>query len=598
MAALIAAFAACSGGDPGVSGDDGGLSGSANDGGSSGSGKGGNGSGGKGSGGTIHLGGQKGSCDGAKTCKELGWECGYTLNECGELIDCADEGRTCGPNQVCVGGIDGPTKCVSGGAGECEVCSAIPTCDEKKVTRLSGRVVSPGRTDDDTANQVGVPNAIVYILRSTKVEDLPEIPTGIPIDGESCDRCEDQELGPVLAGAVTDATGRFELEEFIPVGREFLLVVKAGKFRRATKITIPEDGACESNELPTELPDNPTRLPRSMDDGLAVNIPKIAITTGRLDAMECVFEKMGIAHEEFDNPGNDADAPARIHLYRGGTGTTGSGARINNNTPRDTVLYSDLERLHKYDMVVADCEGQDYDSNNTQRDDWGGNVREYVNRGGRLFASHLSFTWLRGNGTEPYSEDAPYETGLGPVATWAQSVDSSSDEGTGVVSIGREKASPRIQNFADWLESEGVTGPPDYEFELLEPRSSTTGLGDHSEEFVYRKDGNGRIQQFSFNTPYGAPEEASCGRVAYSGFHVSIGDARNAIFPNHCDGDLTAQEKVLLYMLFDLGACVGSEPPPPPPCVPETCKSIGAACGFAPDGCGQVLDCGPCEPPK
>jgi hypothetical protein len=497
-----------------------------------------------------------------------------------------------------VGGIDGPTECVTGGLGDCEVCSAIPDCsDEPEVTRLSGRVVSPGRDDDDTANQVGVPNAIVYIVRTTDVDDLPAIASGIPSGGVSCDRCEDQDLGPVLAGTVTDASGNYVIEGNVPVGVEFLLVVKAGKFRRATTLTIPEEGACQSTTLPATLPDNPTRLPRDMGDGLAVNIPRIAISTGELDAMECVFEKMGIAHDEFGNPGDDGTAAARIHLYRGGDDAPGSGARIDGDTPHDSELYPELARLEAYDMVVADCEGPGWDSDFEQRDASGANLREYVNRGGRLFASHLSFSWLKDNGTDPYSEEDPSATGLGPAASWADNLDTTSSTGTGVVSVDRPAASPRIQNFADWMAHEDVATPPDYEFTIQEPRSMSTGLGEASEEFVYRSNGNERVQQFSFNTPYGAPDDATCGRVAYSGFHVSVGNASDATFPEHCDGDLTDQEKVLLYMLFDLGACVGDDPPPPP-CIPESCESLGAACGFAPNGCGEVLDCGPCSPPK
>ncbi len=49
------------------------------------------------------------------TCADLGWACGYTVDKCGNEIDCAKENLACSPNQVCIGGVDGPTKCVAGG---------------------------------------------------------------------------------------------------------------------------------------------------------------------------------------------------------------------------------------------------------------------------------------------------------------------------------------------------------------------------------------------------------------------------------------------------------------------------------------------------
>src|SRR5687767_4758455 len=36
------------------------------------------------------------------TCESLGWACGYTLDECGNEIDCG----VCGANEVCAGGLD------------------------------------------------------------------------------------------------------------------------------------------------------------------------------------------------------------------------------------------------------------------------------------------------------------------------------------------------------------------------------------------------------------------------------------------------------------------------------------------------------------
>ena len=365
------------------------------------------------------------------TCEQLGWACGYTVS-CGKVTNCADEGRTCGSGEVCVGGLNGqPTKCVAGSVGTCDVCAAIPACSgAPQKTVLTGRVITPGRDDNETADQVGIPNAIVYIPRSADPSTLPAISTGIPSGAASCDRCDQEDLGPVVAGAVTNAKGEFRIEGNVPVGKEFLLVVRAGKFRRVTKQTLPSTAACQTTGLPTAAAANPARLPRSTTDGLAVNIPKIAISTGQIDAIECVFEKMGIAHTEFGNPGTNGTAAPRLHLYRGGT-SAGSPAGA------------------KIDAVRRDA------------------------RRRRFFASHLSFSWLDGNGTTAYSASTPIAT-----------------------------------------------------------------------------------------------------------------------------GPLTSQEKVLLYMLFDVSACVGAGSATAPVCTPVTCADAGASCGFTPDGCGNVLDCGPCAAPK
>ena len=529
----------------------------------------------------------------ADSCAELGWECGKAVDNCGRVFDCGLEGRACGAFETCVGGVTGPTECVPA-ERECALCGAVPRCDEDSPTRLTGRVLTPGRNDADADNQLGVPNAFVYILETARAADLPAIATGIPAGGQSCERCNEQDLGRVLASAVTDSDGRYVLEGNIPVGQSFILVTKAGKFRRAQSLQLPTSAACDATLLPETLPENPTRLPRSAADGLAVNIPRVAVSTGRIDAMECVFEKMGLARSEFGNPGGSA----RIHLYRGGaSAASAAGARIDATTPFDDTLYGSAERLRSYDMVVADCEGTDWDGEHSfaQRSAFGANVRDYVNRGGRLFASHLSFSWLHQNGDRAFSLAEALATGLGAAGSWDTDYLAASNLntlGTGVVSLGRPAASPRVTSFADWMANEGVTD--DGEFAITDPRSLVTALGPTSEEFVFRRGGNGRVQQFSFNTPYGAPDARSCGRVAYSGFHVAAtggGDApfAQATFPAHCAGALTDQEKVLLYMLFDLGACVGS-PPGGGECTPRSCPADG--CGVVPDGCGGTLDCG------
>src|SRR5690606_14395612 len=120
------------------------------------------------------------------------------------------------------------------------------------------------------------------------------------------------------------------------VNTPFLLVVKVGKFRRAVSYTLPSSAACET----TAIPHLSTRLPRSRSDGDGAHLPRIAVSTGQIDAMECVFEKMGIAHSEFAKPGTNGNAAERIHLYRGGPSAgQRRGARIDGNTPFDGALY-------------------------------------------------------------------------------------------------------------------------------------------------------------------------------------------------------------------------------------------------------------------
>ena len=82
----------------------------------------------------------------------------------------------------------------------------------------------------------------------------------------------------------------------------------------------------------------------------------------------------------------------------------------------------------------------------------------------------------------------------------------------------------------------------------------------------------GAVEYMSFNTPIGAADDKICGREVFTSLHVASVDVKTLPtlnvkgFPASCEErDLSAQEKVVAFMLFDLSACVQSDSKPPKP---------------------------------
>ena len=236
----------------------------------------------------------------------------------------------------------------------------------------------------------------MYILRTNNIADLPAITSGIGASPATAASAASTRISvPVLVSAMTDAQGNYTLEGNIPVNAQFILVVKVGKFRRAVQTTLPDDrGAARRRPSAAAVARRTSRACRATrTDGLAVNIPKVAVSTGSIDAMECVFQKMGIANSEFTpsvGHGSHPPLPCERRLAgRGGEACSacGTGTGMTDQTlPHDELRRPGSREPHEYaerhlgpqalrvarrclsnyDMVVFDCEGGGWDSGGTE----------------------------------------------------------------------------------------------------------------------------------------------------------------------------------------------------------------------------------------
>ena len=387
-------------------------------------------------------------------------------------------------------------------------------------------------------------NAVVYI---------PNGPVAPFTTGVSCDRCGSPTSGTPVVSTITGPDGHFVLRD-VPVGANIPLVIQLGRWRR--QLVIPNVASCTDNALPTSF----TRLPRNHTEG---DIPLMAMVTGNVDALECVLRKIGIADSEFTVPSGGG----RVQMY------VANGATMGTGTPTAATLYNNPATLARYDMALFACEGSPITKPVTAQR----NVIDYANAGGRVFTTHFSYTWL-------YNV-APFST----VATWRVQQTYPANPLTAFI----DTSFPRGAAFAQWLGIVGASTGTN-QISITDPRHDVDAVVAPTARWIYSNTPR-TVQHLTFNTPVGSAADSQCGRVLFSDFHVSGATTGGVTFPRECSGTaLTAQEKVLEFMLFDLASCISPDLPHPPTCTPTTCAAAGASCGPIGDGCGGTLDCGTC----
>jgi hypothetical protein len=415
-------------------------------------------------------------------------------------------------------------------AGGC----TMPGC----MTSVSGKVFDP-------AGKVPLYNVIVY----NPSGDLDPIP-----DGVQCGPCDGKASGDPVAAALTRASGDFVLDDvLVNPNHTVNIVTQIGKWRRTVPVPVTP---C----MPNTVPDGMLHLPRSFDEG---ELPRIAVTTGHSDALECLLLKIGIDKNQFTTVGdpNDPKRNKHVHMYVGCPNGSDYGANqfapeLGGATfPDFRTLLGDTATLWSYDMVVMSCEGTQCGSDKRP---YIKTVKDYADKGGRLFLEHDHFYWLR-SGTAPWPDTADY--------VGADKGDLPSPFTSKI-----DDTFPKGKAFAEWLFDVGGSRMPKIIDIQNAQFSVRTARPPATQQWIYTDQNPNdssmmAVQYMTMNTPVALMPplpDPQCGRVVYTDLHVVANPAapidfsdKDHPFPTGCSmGELTPQEKALEFMLFDLSSCV------------------------------------------
>jgi hypothetical protein len=473
------------------------------------------------------------TCATAVSCMPAsgGQYCGMIGNGCGGVQTCpACPDGTCPANGVCPGTMTGVCTNL-----QCQIQACTPTTK----TSISGTVFDP-------AGKTPLYNALVYVPNAP-LADVPE--------GVSCDRCSITLSGSPVVTALTDTAGNFTLTN-APSGANIPLVIQIGKWRR--QVTIANVNPCVDNPVDPGL----SRLPRDHTEG---HMPKIALTTGKADALECFLRKTGISDSEFTID----TGTGRVNMYEGGEPMAGGGgqgaaafaAGIGGGAtfPYATTLWSSPTKMAGYDIIMMSCEGSQFD---TVKAPYVGNVKGYADAGGRLFNGHLHYYWIK-NGPAPWPTTGTYNKPQPDLP----------DPTAATINT----AFPKGAALAAWLVNVGASTTLGA-LTLYGAQSTVPSVNPPTQSWINISTPTS-VEYLTFNTPVEVAADAQCGRVVETDIHVKAvvstqngKDTSQATvpFPGSCKSTvMSPQEKALEFLFFDLAACVqpdtqNPEPPPPP----------------------------------
>lgn len=393
----------------------------------------------------------------------------------------------------------------AGGADDLGSSGGVPgLCNQGRGAVVSGRVTSP-------SGELPLAGVAVYVPSST-VDTLPF--------GTGCWRCQNALLGTPRALAFTSTDGTFELDD-VPAGAKVPLVIQTGKWRRQLELDVAD---CEDNAVA----DDDARLPSKRSEG---NLPHIALVSGGEDTLPCLLRKLGIDESEFGTSFSDA----RVRLFQGKGGPTQLGDDAQAVLSPAAALWTKPAPLSNFDLVLL---GSETDQNvGDKTAEALSAIHDYVATGGRLLVQHFQNYFLSAGSADVAS-----------VATFSQQANLASP-----IQIKVDQGSERGQQLAaslHALDPQGTLG----ELTLKSGRNSVQAVKAPALRLLYGE-APASVQAYSLDLAAEAGQGA-CGRLIETELLTGAGDSADS-FPGGCTSSgLTAQERALAYLIFDLGACL------------------------------------------
>jgi hypothetical protein len=407
-----------------------------------------------------------------------------------------------------------------------------PDANPSGTGSITGTVWAPGNAPGmvPAGQEIPVSEALIYVTQAP--------PDPIP-DGVYCDQCQQ---APGFKSTYADAKGHFQLDG-VPAGTWWLVIQKA-QFRLDQQVQV-------SAEFPTDLGAEYTTLPSEHDPANGKWLPHIALGDGIWDQMEDIAGKMDIGMTDASGTLISLMPNDHLDLYDNSADHSVPTVGTLNS------LVTDLNKMKQYHIILVPCSDGDNSqlfSNPAVRS----NIREFVKAGGKFFVTDWSGEW----------EDVPFP----PFVVFDSGTGDTTDPNCTLGSCGDSDGFPawdppdgkaEDDKLAAWLD--GQMGPS------TSGTVSTISAQAFGVEAAYNHIASLGTVNIGNDPMTGMPvmetpkvwvsgtdpvtntrmpmtvtfEPGGCGRVLYSTYHTAEG-AHVGLVP---------QERVLLYLLMEIGTC-------------------------------------------